>query len=94
MSLKGEPSPYVDLSTTPPLGGELGTPSLGGESAPSKVLTSKTPLPWFKCARCGRMVLSYKKTRGIHNKKCPPWADLDTYQQNLFDNIIDSTKME
>jgi len=48
--------------------------------------TESRPLPWYKCKRCQKSVLSYKKCRAAHNKKCPPWRNNNV----VFDSAIDS----
>jgi len=63
------------VDTCPPLGGGgSGTPEPRGGVKKNSSRAAR-PLRWFQCARCGKMVLSFKKTRGIHNKKCPPHND-------------------
>jgi len=43
-------------------------------------------LPWYRCKRCNEFVLSYKKCRAAHYKKCPPYED----DQKVFDSVMDS----
>jgi hypothetical protein len=39
---------------------------------------------WYKCKRCGQWVLSWKRARGIHNKKCPPENDPNVVFDSFF----------
>jgi len=55
----------------PRYSGARGVYARGTSRAPS----SKKKQPWYKCKRCGKYVLSYKHSRGIHNRKCPPIVD-------------------
>jgi hypothetical protein len=74
---------------SPPLGGGLPrTRGSGGGLKNSRA--QRAPLPWYICKRCTKRVLSYKKTRGYHNKKCPPHDDAD----QIMDSVIDSLKIE
>jgi len=46
------------------------------------------PKKWFRCKRCSAWVLSYKHTRGIHNKKCPPNRDNDAYADSFLTRVL------
>jgi len=73
----------------PPSGGEAGTPAQGGAGGTGgetpRIKSAPKALPWYRCKRCGRQVLGYVRTRGIHNKKCPPIPDpVDKHIAILF----------
>lgn len=94
MSLRSGPVSKANRpkDSAPPSGGEAGgtPPAQGGEGGSGGTPPVKTaahaPLRWYVCKRCGSSVLSFKRTRAIHNKKCPPYVD-----KNLqFDSVIDS----
>jgi len=70
--------PPFPEETRPPLRGGANEVSEGGGGSggvpPCKKLAAK-PLRWYRCKRCTEYVLSFKRARGIHNKKCPPNRD-------------------
>lgn len=71
MSAKRERSELRRRSSAPPLGGDDERSEERGGSQKD----AAEPLRWYLCVRCHKYVLSFKRTRGVHNKKCPPWND-------------------
>jgi len=52
----------------------------------ARVRATRPPLPWYICKRCKNRVLSFKKCRVAHYKKCPPHND----DQHIFDSHVSS----
>lgn len=61
----------------------------GGASAPDRA-----PLPWYVCKRCSKRVLSYKKCRVQHYKKCPPYNDNDKVADSVISSIFSSGEIQ
>jgi len=95
MTSMGRDRRELPLAGAPPLEGGRGGQQADPRGVSKKIKQKKkreapradrAPLPWYICKRCKNRVLSFKKCRVIHYKKCPPYND----EQHIFDSAISS----